>query len=116
MQEILKHDLGGIEVSFTTQFSSSILVRIHYVIRVDARNRIPYDVKQIEHKLILIGQSWQDGFRASMLEYFGEERGNELINIYQNAFPAGYRETFVPQNAVFDIEQMEKLTTNDIWG
>lgn len=116
MQEILKHDVGGIEVSFSTQFSSSILVRIHYVIRVDARNRIPYDVKQIEHKLILIGQSWQDGFRTSMLEHFGEERGNELINIYQNAFPAGYRETFAPQNAVFDIEQMEKLTTNEMLG
>ncbi len=35
---------------------------------------------------------------------------------YQNAFPAGYRETFAPRNAVFDIEQIEKLTSDSMLG
>lgn len=109
MEEILKQDLGGLEVSLSTQFSSSILVRIHYLIRVDARHRQPYDLKQIEQKLGQVGESWQDGFRAAVVEYFGEERGNELVNRYRNAFPASYREAFAPQNAIFDVEQIEPL-------
>lgn len=116
MQEILKEDLEGVEVAFSTQFSSSILVRIHYVIRVDSHKKHVYDLKQIEQKLIQVGQSWQDGFRSSLTEHFGEERGNILFNQYHHAFPAGYREVFPPQNAVFDIEQLEKLATNDMLG
>lgn len=116
MQEILKEELDGLEVSFSTQFSSSILVRIHYTIRIDSGKRKPYDIKQLEHQLILVGQSWQDSFQHSLLEHFGEERGSELFNRYRNAFPAGYRETFVSQNAVFDVEQMEALISDDMLG
>jgi glutamate dehydrogenase len=110
MQEILKQALGGLEVSLSTQFSSSVLVRIHYVIRVDSKHRTPYDLKQIEQKLVQVGLSWQDGFRTGLVDHFGEEYGNALFNQYRNAFPAGYREAFPPQNAIFDIEQMEKIT------
>ena len=110
MQEILKEDLHGLEVGLSTQFSSSLLVRIHYVVRVDSHKRVPYDLKQIEQKLIHMGQSWQDGLRASLIEHFGEERGIELFIQYRNAFPAGYREAYLPENAIFDLQHMEKLT------
>ena len=80
------------------------------MVRVDSHKRVPYDLKQIEQKLIQTGQSWQDGFRASLIEHFGEERGIELFIQYRNAFPAGYREAYLPENAIFDIEHMEKLT------
>jgi glutamate dehydrogenase len=110
MQEILKEDLHGLEVGVSTQFSSSLLVRIHYVVRVDSHKREPYDLKQIEQKLIQTGQSWQDGLRASLTEHFGEERGVELFIQYRNAFPAGYREAYLPEDAIFDLQHIEKLT------
>ncbi len=86
MQDILKKDLGGLEVSLSTHFSASILVRIHYVIRVDPLKRKPYDLKQIEQKLITVGQSWQDGFRESVVEYFGETRGIGLVEPLSKRF------------------------------
>ncbi len=75
MQEIIRSELNGIEVALSTQFSSSILVRIHYVVRVDPKKGIAFNVKQIEQKLVQAAQSWQDGLRINLIEHFGEERG-----------------------------------------
>lgn len=110
MQEILMEDFGGLEASFTTYFTESILARIHYIIRVDPSQKLQYNLKEIEKKLIEISKSWEDGFRENVLDYFGEERGNYIFNKYKNAFPVSYREAFVPRNAIYDIEHIEKLT------
>ena len=116
MQEILREAFSGIEISLSTHFSSSILVRIHYVVRVDPKKLLNYDVKEIEKKLIAVGQSWRDNFREAVLEYYGEERGNYIFAKYSNAFPAGYREAFAPRNAVFDIDHIENISLNDDLG
>lgn len=116
IQEILRKSFRGLDVSFTTYFSESVLARIHYVIRVDMRKRVDYDIKAIEKKLIEVGESWKDGFHESVLDYFGEERGNALFNRYKNAFPVAYQEMFRPPQAVFDVEHIEKLRTKDALG
>ncbi len=116
MQEILKTHVGGLEVTYSTQFSSSVLVRVDYVVLVDPLKPHPFNSKQMEQELIVVGHSWQDGFRANALEHFGQERGALVINHYHNAFPAGYRETFTPRNAIFDIEEIEKLMTDKTLG
>ncbi len=113
MQEILKQSFGGFEVALSTQFSSSLQVRIHYVIRVDPKKRKAYDLKQIEQQLIHVGQSWQDGFHSSVIEQFGEEQGAILFNKYRTAIPASYRESFTPQDAIFDVQQIEKLSAQN---
>lgn len=116
MEEILRKAFKGLDVTFTTHFSESVLARIHYVIRVDPRKKLEYDVKHIEKKLIEVGESWEDGFHESVLEYFGEERGNALFNRYKYAFPIAYQEMFRPHQAVFDVEHIEKLATKDTLG
>lgn len=116
MQTVLKDAFGGLEISLSTHFSSSILVRIHYVVRVNPHQPLHYDLREIEKRLIAIGQSWQDNFRAAVLEYYGEERGNYIFDKYVNAFPAGYREVFAPRNAVFDIDHIENLVNDEELG
>ena len=109
MREILKDAFSGEQVTFTTYFPDSILARIHFVIRVDPNKSRYYDMKEIEQKLIEVGRSWKDGLTENLLEYFGEEKGNYLVNKYERAFPAGYREVFMTRSAVYDIEHVEKL-------
>lgn len=116
MQDILRLEFQGTEISFSTHFSSSVLVRIHYVVRIDARKQTQYDLKQIEQKLVEAGQSWQDGFRESLIEHFGEERANKLFLQYRNAFPAGYREEYKPKNSLFDLEHIEMLSPENKLG
>lgn len=109
MRNILMQALAGIEVSFTTHFTESTLAYIHFVIRIDPKKPLTYNEASLEQQLIDIGRSWYDGLRESLITHFGEERGTELSKRYYRAFPAGYRETFLPRHAVYDIDFMEKL-------
>ncbi|QHG92607.1 NAD-glutamate dehydrogenase [Coxiella endosymbiont of Amblyomma sculptum] len=110
MQEILIKAFHGLDVSFTTYFSESILARIHFVIRINPRRSLEYDVKKLEEKLVVIGVSWEDEFYQYALEFFGEERGNSIFFKYRHAFPSSYREQFKAQQAVFDVTYIEKLS------
>ncbi len=110
IQKILVTAFNGLDVSFATYFSESILARLHYVVRVDPRRPLEYDIKALENQIAEIGVSWEGEFRNAALDYFGEERGNAVFNRYRKAFPAGYREAFEPRQGVFDIEHIEELT------
>ncbi|MGB6976380.1 MAG: NAD-glutamate dehydrogenase [Gammaproteobacteria bacterium] len=110
IQVILQKAFNGLEISYETYFGESILARIHYIVRVDPSKPLRYDEKKIEEKIIEAARSWKDDLRGNILDYFGEEKGNELANRYLPAFSAGYRETFAPRLAIYDIEHIEKLT------
>jgi glutamate dehydrogenase len=109
MQKVLLEAFKGIEVSFSTRFSESVLARIHFVVRVPTGIDIEYDISDIEKKLIEAARTWRDELQSALVEHTGEERGNDLFKQYGDGFPAGYQETFSPRTAVIDIEYMEKL-------
>jgi glutamate dehydrogenase len=109
MQDELVAAFAATSISFSTQFSESMLARIHFVVRIDPKKPKEYNLREIETKLIDIARTWNDELFDELLEYYGEERGNALALKYANAFSAGYREQFESRTAVFDIEHMEKL-------
>ncbi|OGT47023.1 MAG: NAD-glutamate dehydrogenase [Gammaproteobacteria bacterium RIFCSPHIGHO2_12_FULL_41_15] len=110
MHDILLAAFHGIEVNFSTSFSQSILAVTHYVVRIDPKKPIEYDVHAIEKKLEEVAQSWQDSFRHEIIEYFGEEKATQLLVKYRRAFSVNYRESFSARSAVFDVELLEKIT------
>lgn len=110
MQAILVQAFDGKKVTFTTYFPESILTRIHFVIRVDPKKKLQYDLYQIEEKLIEVGRSWNDGLQDELSAHFGEEKTHELFERYSKAFPAGYRENYSPRTALFDVDHIEKLS------
>lgn len=116
MQDVLVKTFHGLNVTFTTYFSESILARIHFVIRINPRHSLEYDVRELEKKLIKVGASWQDEFYKYAIERFGEECGNDIFSRYQYAFSSGYREEFLPQQAVYDVEHIEKLSHSSQLG
>lgn len=116
IQNILANAFHALEISYSVFFSESTLGRVHYLIRTDAKKPLHYDTKEIEKKLIEVCRSWPDDLRQNLIEYYGEEKGNQLANKYRYAFPASYREIFLPRNAVFDIEHMEALSKENPLG
>jgi glutamate dehydrogenase len=110
MQAILMADMNGIESSFSTQFSESLLARVHYIVRCDTSKPLDYDVKDIEAKLVEAGRTWGEELVGHLRACYDEEKASELIHKYIKAFPAGYRDDFSPLTAVHDIEYIEKLT------
>ncbi len=113
MQDHLMEVFCGTEVFFSTRFSESVLARIHFVIRVENLSSTDYDLKEIEQRLVSIGRSWEDELTTNLVDYFGEEVGNQYANNFVNAFSASYREFYLPRSAVYDIRHVQRLITGE---
>jgi glutamate dehydrogenase len=115
MQDILFKEFNALDISFDTRFSESVLARIHFVLRVDPKKPLNYNIKEIENKLFEISKTWRDDLKEHLVDTKGEEKGLILFHHYSNAFPGAYREDFHPRYAVHDIDHIEKLSkTNQI--
>lgn len=116
VQDVLMDAFHGIEANYTTFFYTPVLTRIHYIVRVPTRKKLRFNADELNARLIEVGKSWQDGFKEYAIDHFGEERGNQIIEQYLNAFSAGYREVFSPMHAVGDIEHIEAISAMDSLG
>jgi glutamate dehydrogenase len=116
MQEILMYSFQGIESSVTTYFSDSVLARLHFIIRVNPKTPVEYDVQKIEQRLIAVARSWTDELKAQLIQLFGEAMGLKYYAKYSNAFPASYTEYYLPSIAIEDIKKIEELSTTNPLG
>lgn len=116
MQNILAASFHAEEISFSTQFSESVLARVHFIIKVNPKDHPVYDFKAIEQKLIEVGRSWTDDLQHHLSEAYGEEQANTLFDHYKSAFPLSYTDNFSPRTAVSDIKHMEMLTPENSLG
>ena len=114
IQAILERELKSLECRPLTRFSESPLASIHFVIRIDPAAPPVYDVKYIESMLVEVGRSWEDEFRENLIERMGEELGAASSEHFcDGAFPAGYKERFLPRVAACDVEHIQRLTEDN---
>lgn len=116
MQDVLMQSFRGVESTFTTYFSDSVLARIHFIVRVQPKTPIEYDVRAIESKLIAVARSWTDELKTQLIEQFGEAEGLKHFAKYRKAFPASYTECYLPCAATDDIRKMESLSVEQPLG
>jgi len=112
MQDVLMNVFHGLECSFTTYFSDSALARIHFLIRVNPKTPVDYDVASIEKWLIAIARSWSDELKEQLIERYNEAEGLRYFNKYNRAFPASYMESYSPSEALYDVQKIENLSAN----
>lgn len=108
-EKVLMEAFQGTESTFSTYFSESVLARIHFLIRINPQQRVEFDAKEIEKRLIALGVTWQDQLTTSLVEYYGEEKGLAFARHYVESFPVSYQQDFDPRTAVFDIGHIEDL-------
>lgn len=112
-QIILQQALGSTEpVEFTTYFSESVLARTHYLVRIND-SHVEYKVKDIERNLVEAARTWEDKLESALVGVYGEARGRELTRKYASAFPRGYKEDMLPNDALVDIGKLEALNDNN---
>lgn len=116
MQAVLMEAFDGTASEFDVQFSDSALARILIIVRTRDSVIPPFDVRELEQRLIRAARRWEDDLQQILVEQCGEERGLALLRRYGSGFPAGYREDYPARMAVFDIEQMEALSEADDLG
>ena len=113
MQAVLKESFQAEEISFSTYYSESILVRIHYLVRVNPERQVEYDYKQIEQKLTQVARQWSDDFQELLQESYGEDLATKLFNRYKKAFAVDYTAIASPRTAVSDVQHREQLNESN---
>lgn len=108
IQSILVEAYEPKDARFTTFFSESILARTLFTLRLDNRNQMEVDEKQLEREIQEVARSWQDDLIAALVDGVGEEQGNQYFQLYRNAFSASYREEFSARTAVLDVQHISK--------
>lgn len=117
MSDILMDAFGGDHVDFMTNFSESILARIHLMIYLPAGALAPqYDSKALEDLLVEAERTWADDLSDALIEHFGEGHGVTLFEQYKDSFAAGYQEFYSARTAAHDIEHMEALSDENPMG
>ncbi len=100
---------NGVTVEFTPLLSESAIARIHFVIHAEPGTMPDVDTRELEARLIQVTRRWQDDLSDALLDVFGEEQGNRLLQHYADSFPAGYRDDYPARTAVRDIELIERV-------
>ena len=112
MQDILLQAFNGHAATFSTQFSESVLARVHFHIRTQPGQIPEYSVSELEARLTEAMKSWDDELYQALLESLGEAQGNLLFPRYSKALPAAYKEDFSPRMAAGDIQQLETVAAD----
>jgi glutamate dehydrogenase len=109
VQRILAEAFDAERVDFELRLSESVLVRIHFTVRLRPGHVPDYNSAEIEARIVEATGSWTDELREALLAEAGEEQGTALYHRYGDAFPAGYRDDWVARSAVVDIRRIEHL-------
>ncbi|GAB2794755.1 NAD-glutamate dehydrogenase GdhB [Halomonas shantousis] len=109
IQNLLCEELDATFGDFNTYLSESVLARIQLILRFNGDSPADYDVRRLEQKIVQIARSWRDELQSAMLEGFGEEQANRLMNLYRDAFPGSYRDDFSARTAVYDIQHIHEV-------
>jgi glutamate dehydrogenase len=107
--KLLMSAFNGTNVEFTPLLSESTLARIHFVVHAEPGAMPDVDTRELEARLIQVSRRWQDDLADALLDAFGEEQGNRLLQHYADSFPAGYRDDYPARTAVRDIELIERV-------
>jgi len=104
IEAILKSAFNAQDLEFSAFYCESILVRCHFVLRVDPGVPLEFDVGEIETRIIQALLAWPERLKLQLMEEFGEELGELHSRELGMGFPPGYQDDFDPRVAVNDIK------------
>ena len=113
VQEILGEAFDAERIDFELRLSESVLVRLHFTVRLRPGHVPDHDPAEIEARIAEATGSWTDELREALLAEAGEEQGTALYRRYGDAFPAGYRDEWIARSAVVDIHRIEQLAEGE---
>ena len=113
VQELLAQRLHPLDAEFSTLFSESILIRTHFVFRVDPAKAVKLDVPALEESILKLTRSWQDELQDVLIAQYPEPQAATLLASYGGIFPPGYRDDFSPKTASEDIGYLQVLTADN---
>ena len=99
---------GASGYEWNTRLSSSVLARLHYVLRVDPTTSLDrsVDLADLNARVATAARAWADDLRDTLIGALGEEEGLDTLRAWSGAFPASYQEDFATPDALIDITEL----------
>ncbi|MFK7866960.1 MAG: NAD-glutamate dehydrogenase [Alphaproteobacteria bacterium] len=113
LADMIGNLIKGEVTTYNTQLSSDPLAQVLFIFKTNPDNLIEPDPDELQAALLDLCRDWADQLKEGLHDSFGEERGNQLWNIYGHAFPLSYQENTSIQVAIHDIEVIETLYARD---
>jgi glutamate dehydrogenase len=101
------------ESEFTTQFSESVLVRVHFILKCEMDVALSMDADSLEADIQAMAQGWGEQLDAILARDLGRPRATELMDRFGRYFKPGFQSDFEPQRAALDILHMLRLRDGD---
>ena len=108
--DLLTEAYDGTLAEWNTTITESVLARLYFLIRIGDVEPADVDVDELERRIAMLIQDWQDDFGEELLQLFGEDLGVGLDHRYRDAFSPAYRSAFDPRTAAADAADIESLT------
>ncbi|MEZ5596358.1 MAG: NAD-glutamate dehydrogenase [Pseudomonadales bacterium] len=109
---LLMEAYGASHAVYQPYFSESILVRLHFTLRVQPGMRASIDPREIEARIVAITSDWSAELATHLINTHGEADGRRLVRAYANGFSTSYRDACTPRFAVDDIAFLEQVTSD----
>ena len=109
IEQLLTEAYKGSIANWSTSITESVLARLNFLVRVDEHDPALVDIDELESRIAILIQDWDDDFASELIHSFGEDVGVRLRQKYLAAFSPAYRNAFEPRTAASDARQLELL-------
>jgi glutamate dehydrogenase len=110
IEALLRQVFDAEHVDHATRVADSPLAQLHFVVRVPRGASLPdVDEDELQRRLADAVRGWDEGLVDALHHTHGDDEAARLLAEYGQAFPAVYKETITPAEAVDDIILLESM-------
>jgi len=84
----------------------------HFIVEKNSCNNQSIRAEEVIEKIKNITTSWQQILNTLICQHWDEKQSSKIMKKYHQSFSKGYRERFTAEEAIYDIEQFEKLPSH----
>ncbi len=116
IQSFLEKELQARETEFATHLSESMLVRLHFILRVNDIQSVKFNLADLEERLVRLVKPWDDYFQDALLEVYPDGKAEQLHEKYREVYSAAYKESYSGKEGLKDIARIEQVIQQNRLG
>ncbi|HSN68518.1 MAG TPA: NAD-glutamate dehydrogenase [Thermoanaerobaculia bacterium] len=109
IKAILERAFNGTVTAFFQYVSDAPLARGHFIVKTTPGEIPHFEVADVEQEIADAARTWGDELRLALIRRSGEEAGLAAHRRFRKVFPLAYRETYPAEQAIDDIQRIERV-------
>ena len=116
IQEFLEREMLGTQTEVNVFVSSSLLVRLHFIVHVEDVGQVSISREDLESRLLQLIKPWDEFFLDALRHEYLDNDASRLHRLYRDIYTDAYKETYYGVDGFRDIARIEQVVENDTLG